>query len=45
MKFFTHLLFLARRRSRTAVHNDNLRAGKDVPTGLVQSGCLNGLLL
>lgn len=45
MKFLAHLLFLARRARMTAAHNDNLRAGKDTPTGLIQPGCWNSLLL
>jgi len=45
MKFFTRLLFLVRRPGAATTHNDNLRAGRDAPAGLVQSGSLNGLLL
>lgn len=46
MKFLIRLLSLARSSRTTATeHNDNLRAGKDAPTGLVHHGSLNGLML
>lgn len=45
MKFLAYLLLLARRSNTAAAHNDNLRAGKDVSTGLVRPSCGNSLLL
>lgn len=47
MKFFSYLFSLAHRARTTAVHahDDNLRAGKETPAGLVRPGCWNSLLL
>lgn len=45
MKYFTQLLCLMHRPRTTTAHDDNLRAGKDAPSSLVQPGCWHSLLL
>ena len=45
MKLLTYLLSILCRPRAVAMHDDNLRAGGDAPTRLVQSNSLNSLLL